>query len=280
LKIFSQHIGVLRGLSLILDLIVIGTNSFAQAGEDSYNLGSLQNKISVEITGAILPKARINNIEGNYTLNSKLQSSFSLGLDYDFGALHSWIFESGIHINLTKRNFFLLIPDSDLDGYPPSEGAPQIEDKEVYFKITMPFIVKKIFQFNRKGFWDINGGIKLNYSGFSTDEGIGSSIADTSFQSTNIFYGEFTSNNGKKPWLTFTVGLSRSLWLDNENILTVGLFSEFSGTDYLYGEYEITIPNKPISKGTLAVSGSCLGMTVRYTFTGLNRKFVKSHTSN
>ena len=161
-------------------------------------------------------------------------------------------------------------------GFSRSEDAPPlIYYKEVYNRLVVPVVAVKRIKFRERGFWDIQGGIKINYSGFSSDEGIGMSIADSSFQFTSIFDSEFKSNNNGKPWLSFSLGGSRNLYLKNYNQLRIQLFAEFTQTHFVKGNYQITVPSKPLTIGTYSIKGSCIGLSVEYVFTGYNRKFVK-----
>jgi hypothetical protein len=220
-----------------------------------YNKELKQNYIGIQIKACALPKANINTIEGTYQLKSSLQSSFSIGMNYLVNRNSLWGINSGLHMNITKRNFFIHIPDNDLKGFLSTEGAPQIEDKEVFFKLVVPLTVVRNLKFNNRSFWNLKAGINLNYSGFSSDETITTSIADTNYQLKDIFNGNFNSNNNKKPWITFVLSSSKIIFLKNNNLLSVELFFEYSKTDFLKGEYEITIPDKPVTRGTYAVTG-------------------------
>ena len=257
--------------------LVTPTAIFSQSAYSRLQPELEHNKFSVVLTGSLLPKASIKTTEGNYHLQSKLQSSFSVGINYDFKLTSTWSLQTGLGLTLTKRNFFLHIPDSDLRGFLSTEGAPQIEDKEVIPILVLPILVKRRCFSNSKGFWEVGAGINLNYSGFLDDEIITSAIADTNYQLTNIFYGEFSSNNNGKPWITMQLTTSKTIFLRNYNLLSIGLFLELSNTDFITGAYQITVPKKPITKGTYSVTGSSLGLALRYTFTGANKRIVKEH---
>jgi len=47
--------------------------------------------------------------------------------------------------------------------------------------------------------------------------------------------------------------------------------ADISPTYFLEGNYEFTIPNKPVTSGTYKISGSSLGLSVQYIFTGKNK---------
>jgi hypothetical protein len=251
--------------------------SFSQANDLPDPCRQTINKFSIELKASVLPKANIETQEGNYHLQSKLQSSFSAGINYQLGLSRLWSFRSGLQFTLTKWNFFLHIPDADLPGYPSTGGAPQIEDKDLYLKVVIPFLLNRNFQCSERGFWNVSGGINLNYSGFNVDEGIAVYIGDSNHQQTTIFDGEFSGNHGNKPWLTFQLETARSFLLENYNLLAIAFSIEFSNTNFISGNYQITVPNKPITIGTYGVTGSALGLSLRYVFTGANKRIVKAH---
>lgn len=234
-----------------------------------------QNILSLQINGSVLPRGNIKTIEGNYHLRSKLQSSFAVGADYQFNLSNFWSCISGIHINLTKTNFFLHIPDSDLPAFLSTNGAPQIEEKEVNFRLMIPFKMVRRMYIKKNGFWDVKAGFILNYSGFNSDALITTSLADTNYMQQNIFYGNFKGDNNKKPWLNLIVSTSKNYLLKNNNLIAFELFVELSNIDFLKGDYEITIPDKPTTKGRYSVNGSGVGLSMRYSFTGANKRLVR-----
>lgn len=146
-------------------------------------------RLGIQIQASILPKGNIITTGGNYSLQSRLQSSYGLGINYQANVDNAWSMIYGLQINLTQSNYFLHIPDSDLSGFLSTAGAPQIEDKQVYFRIGIPIQLSYGFAYNKTGFYNFKGGLKLNYSGFSNDERITVRLADSNFQLSTIFKG-------------------------------------------------------------------------------------------
>lgn len=231
--------------------------------------------IGVQIQACAMPGGSINTTAGNYHLHSKLQSCFSAAFVYQVNLGDRWSMNYGLQLNVISTNYYLLVPDSDLPGYPGSEQAPQIWDKQAYFKIALPVLLSYNFLFNKRGFYSARTEIKLNYSGFSPDERIGMSIADSNRQSTQIFSGDFTSNNNEKPWLSYVGSISKTLLLKNHGLFSIGLFAEVSTTDFIKGDYQVTIPNQPVTTGLYTVNGSCAGISFQYLFPQ-HRKLSKS----
>jgi hypothetical protein len=65
--------------------------------------------------------------------------------------------------------------------------------------------------------------------------------------------------------------------LDNYNILSVGVQTDISPTYFLKGNYAITIPGKPVTSGTYKISGTSLGISLAYIFTGTNKRLVRQY---
>lgn len=272
LLVFFTQITTAQNQNKVTDNIDSNKNNFKEVFQ--------KNNISIQIKGSVLPRANFNTREGNYSLYSRPHSSFSAGVNYIINIDEAWSLYAGLHFNLTKSNYFGNIPPADLTGSGvriSEDSPPLIYDKEVYTRLFVPVMVKRRFRFSESGFWDIRAGINLNYSGFSNDVGIGMSVGDTNNQQINIFYADFKSNNNLKPWISFSLGASKNFLLKNKNLISVELFCELSNTDFLKADYEITIPNKPVTKGTYSVTGSCLGLSVEYTFTGVNKRLVRSY---
>ena len=238
------------------------------------------NNLSIQIKAEALPKANFKTHEGYYHLFSRPHSSFSAGLNYIFNLKDAWSFYSGLHLNITKSNLFGNIPNSELTELGisrASDSPPLIYYKEVYFRLFVPLIVKRRFSFSKSGFWDIRAGMNLNYSGLAGDGGFIVPIIDSNNQQVKIFDADFVVSNNYKPWISFSLGAAKNFLLKNRNLISVELFCELSNTDFLKADYEITIPNKPVTRGTYSVTGSCLGLSVEYTFTGLNKRLVRSY---
>jgi hypothetical protein len=274
----------------VILFLALGYNSSAQnnivkheVARNDYIRILKGNKVGIRITASALPKAKIYTNEGLYRLNSKLYSSFYAGLGYLINFNYLWGICSGLSLNITKINFYKYIPNSDLSGSGimlSDDTPPIIYYKDIYARLSLPVLLMRRFHFTKKGFWDIRAGIKLNYSGFSGDKEIGMSVGDTNNYQINIFNANFKSNNDLKPWLSFSMGISKNLLLKNDNLLSFTLFLEYSNTDFLKSDYEITIPNKPITRGTYSVTGSSIGLSLQYIFTGANKRLVRTYQKN
>jgi len=84
-------------------------------------------------------------------------------------------------------------------------------------------------------------------------------------------------NNRNKIWLTFLVGINKSIRLKNDNLLSLGIQADISRTNFLIGSYEITIPGQPVTSGMYSINGSSVGISVAYIFTGTNRRLARKY---
>jgi hypothetical protein len=170
----------------------------------------------------------------------------------------------GAEIHLLSTNYFLHIQDNELLGFLSTGGAPQIQDKEVYFKIALPVLLSYRLGKREKGGYSLTAGIKVNYSGFSSDLSTSTQIVDASFQRETIFRGEFKSSNDKRPWVTFAAGIGKNIYLRGKSALSVALLFELSRTNFIKGTYTITVPNQTVTTGSYAVRASSVGIGVQY----------------
>ena len=223
-----------------------------------------KNHFGIEITASMLPKATIQKQEGKYELKSRLQSSYDLGINYLHSINKSLSISAGLHLIVGKRNFFANIPSEDINNW---NGQNLIERKALWGAFRIPLLLEKKIYTKKTKQVSIKTGINFRYSGLMLDEDYGV---------INIFNAQLSARNNGKPWITFLAGISKSMILDNKNILAVTLQADISTTYFLKANYEFTIPNQPVTTGTYKINGTSLGLSVQYIFTGSNKQFVQS----
>lgn len=275
-----------KGLSTLLCLLLANiclcqTFSFTDEYNNSLQQFYKEKKskktfMGIEITSSVLPKAKIMKIEGKYKLQSHLQSSYDLGLNFLYKISEKTSISTGIHFVVGKWNFFADLPNQDLTPY-ISDGRKIIENKELWGAFRIPFLLEKKINSKKWNSMLIRAGINLRYSGLMIDEGIEASIIDANGGKIDFFNSKFSGNNKYKPWLTFLAGGGKIFSLKNKNFLFICLQADISGTYFYTGTYEITIPNQPIATGTYKINGTSLGLSVQYIFTGYNKRLVKSY---
>jgi hypothetical protein len=256
----------MRITTVLIILLLLSTKKVSAQNRFSLPKDSIppHHYLAVRIEAGLLTYKTITTQCGNYRLQSKPQGSFSGGFIYQLNMGHRWSMSYGLLFNVVSTNYYLHIPDSDLKGYPSTGGAPQIEDKEVYYKASLPVFLSYNFCFNKKGFYSVHAGGKVNYSGVGVDLISGTMMQDSSGRLKEIFRGSFSYN--KNPWLSYTAGVSKTAVLKNRGMLSVELFGELSKTNFIKGAYQITVPNQPVTKGDYLIKGSCIGLCFQYYF--------------
>ena len=267
---FSCFIYSKRLLTVFLVLITksgLGQTSPTQNFSINDPLKFKKSNFSIEAVASILPKAKITgNEDSKYHLKSHLQSSYDLGINY-IRYLNQYLsISTGLHFIVGKRNFFADIPSEDINNW---DGRNIIEDKELWGSLRVPLLIEKKFPDKNLNWISIKAGINLRYSGLMSDESNEQILVYP--PAVRIFNAEITARNDGKPWITFLGGLSKSFLLNNKNVLSLGVQADLSPTYFLEGNYEITIPNKPVKSGTYKISGSSVGFSIQYIFTGGNK---------
>lgn len=235
-----------------------------------------RNMFSIELIPAVLPKASITLTGTGYRLNSHLQSSFDLGFNGIRTLNKKYALIYGAHFVLGKFNLFKNIPAAD---FPPSSQITWdylIEFKDIWFNVRLPVLIEREFNTGRRNAFGLQAGLSLRYSGVMIgDYSYGEIRPDFNSSYVTIMQMDYTMHNRYKPWVTCLAGYTKSFVLNNKNILKAGLQADVSTANFFKGDYEIVIPGKPSSPGTYKISGTSLGMSLQYVFTGYNRRKVK-----
>jgi len=270
IKDFSFCLGLL--LTKICICQTVDTKSISDGQHETR-----QNNFGVEVIASILPPAKITRQTGSYELRSHLQSSYDIGINYLHYLKSDLIFSTGFHFIIGKRNFFANIPSADINFW---DGGISIEEKELWGGFRIPFLFEKKLNAKKQSPFYIKAGVTLRYSGLMSDELFGVTAIDSNNRSYDVFNADISARNNGIPWITFLAGLSKSILLNNKNVLSIGLQADISTTYFLKSNYEITIPNKPVTSGTYKINGSSVGLSLQYVFTGTNKQIVKSKKVN
>ena len=119
--------------------------------------------------------------------------------------------------------------------------------------------------------------MSLRYAvGYDSDD-YGYVLEDTNQQRIDVFSMDLNSNNYKKPWISYNLGGGYSWILKNYNTLRAGLLTNISFTQFVKGTYQVNIPGKPLTEGAYGVTGSYIGLSVSYGFTGTNKRWIREY---
>ena len=230
--------------------------------------------LAVQAKFAFASEAQIQTFEGGYQLRSRPLPTFSGGVNYYLNASEKVSVNTGLHLDFIKTFLFIEIPGADLTSFYNKSNGTLIELKDLKFKISAPIQVNLQLINKKRSNWGISVGISLNCSGFSNDEIVICSIADSSFHLKDVLRAEVSSNNNKTIWPSYNIGIFRGFRLANLNSFQLGFFGEYSSTNFLKTDYSIEIPNKPYTKGTALLNGSRFGLSIQYGFTRQNSRII------
>jgi len=228
--------------------------------------------IGIAIIPFVCSKAVITKSEDKYTIHSTPQFGFEAGLIKYFHIDTAHSIYTGIHFGAYGRNFNYNIPIEEF-GSPPGWSdisTNKAASREFNFLVGVPLIFqKRWFIKNRKIAYAI-AGTTLRYTPYIEE------TEEHDFFVT-FFRMHFETNPEKKVWFTYNAGGGYSMVLKNDNILSAGLYINLSFTSFAKGQYQFTVPNKPVVEGDYAVKGSFIGLSLNYIFTRTNKLF-KSKT--
>lgn len=256
---------------ITLLVVLLGKPCFSQVSIKGNNVG-------IEFSSSVLVKPKITRIEGEYDLNSKLQPVYMLGLFWKKKINDKLYFHTGLYVYIAKWMYYVNVPVADLPpGYSAYENASIVYNKSVWGALGLPLIMEKKIKFRKGKEYMLKAGINIHYSGLENDQNSRTFLSDFNGTWIQIFSGNFSGNNNYKPWVTFITGWAKPILLANKNILSIGLLADISPTYFFKGQYEITIPNKPVTLGTYKINGTSLGLSLEYVFTGANKKLIKQY---
>jgi len=220
-------------------------------------------------------KAKLSRQTGSYPAGSGAVPGLAAGFKYQINFNKQYSLMIGPELELLSWKFFVAFKKGD---FSPALAADYNSRDLHYFLpvaiLSLPVQVEKRWLYRQTGFLYAGAGVRFNVStGFDLD-GISYFV-----QQGNQFYEaagtEVYSNNDAKPWISFPVTAGHSWMLTNFNLLGVGLVADFSLTRYMDGKYWINAPAQPRTTGRFSSTGTYLGLSVRYNFTGTNYRLRK-----
>ena len=284
----KKHICIfLRLLVLFVFLIINFTEAGCQvqrrSNEQYFNhlQKTILNKSAFFFTlsTGVSQNAIINKKTGEYDIRSTLQPFFEGGINYQKSLKKNLFLIIGLRETVTGRNAIFKAPIKEINPYGYSESHSQLKINDFDFPISIPVFVEKGWQITKSKIVFIQTGVNFRCS-LGSDIGYGYSLTDTNWQRIDVFSLELNSNNYRKPWINYNIGGGYGWVLKNYNILKLGVLANISFTKFISGTYQVDIPSHPLSQGTYGVTGSNMGLTVSYIFTGINKKLVKQYENN
>lgn len=216
---------------------------------------------------AILQRPKIQaSPNSQFQLQPKIPLSLIAGIGKELINDQNWSLLMGLQLQLIHNRYQLHIPDNNLPGLLSTNGAPQIQEKQLYYVASLPLKISRTALRLRNSSFSCGAGAQLNYSGFSIDERSTTSMADSNRRMHTLFTAETkSSNNNKKPWVSAMVFVSNKRLLKNRHLVNIELQFTYSPGSFLQTNYSITPPNNQPSNGTYKVAQSFAGLLFYYS---------------
>ena len=221
-------------------------------------------------------KASIKHIQGPYKLGASNTLGVELGLNYYRNFNKKYTLVTGIHVGASGRTHKLSIRGNDFTpplGYDVQHGPQLTLMLDPYLSVPIWLQRNWVIKHNRR--WYARAGINIRYFPDEIYESNLFSVRRDNTQSIRVLEMDLEVFQNFKPWVNYNIGGGHTWLLRNNNLLQVGLLANFSATELAAGEYFITVPGKPLSRGEYGSKMSYLGLSVNYIFTRVNRKLTR-----
>ena len=218
---------------------------------------------------AIAAKSNIKGDTKKYSLKSAPQLSFEalINCHYDFEKNYSLIFGAGGGV--IGHNLDYVIPKEMFD---PPTGSDITSNKALsremdlfYFKV--PVEIERRWNSGVANSWNTNIGISLLFSINRTVEGF-----DAVFLYDGRTYKYLArsqnSNNHGKPWLNYHIASGYTWQLPRKNSIRANVKINMSFAEFAKVSYSFDLPSQPILEGQYGVTGSYIGLSLSYIFSG------------
>ena len=239
------------------------------------------NHIRVDFAMLSFFKSNLIRESGDYPANTTLTSGPLVSFKYqvNFNNCNSLIF--GPQAIIAGRNFNVSFNKNDFS--PPLKKDYAFHGSATYVTslvLSFPVLLEKRYLYKKTKLFFINGGLQFNASTGADFDIFNYTVENVN----NVFFDvaevNVYANNDAKPWISFPLNAGYGWLLKNNNILQLAITSGISFTKFVKGTYQITIPNKPVTKGRYNSTGSFIGLAINYLFTNANFRVRKSYEKN
>lgn len=233
------------------------------------------NHFQISVSPLSVFKAKLSRETGSHPAESGAAPGLAVGFKYQINFTNQLSMLAGPELELLSRNFYVAFKKSDFS--PPLAADYNSRDINYGFPVailSLPVQIEKRWLYSNKRFLFAGAGFRLNVStGFDLD------AISYAVQQGNQFYDvaetDVYSNNDAKPWISFPVTAGHTWMLSNFNLFGVGVIADLSFTKYVDGQYWISPPSQSLTTGRYSSTGTYLGLSVRYNFTGTNYRLRK-----
>lgn len=268
-------------LFCILHASAFGSNILAQSGK--MNRGFLSDYVfkgnHLLFTSGVMyaSKAKIKNLSGDYPFSASRSFSLMIALKYRINFNNKYSLTTGAEAGLIGRNYAVSFKKNDFS--PPLTDDRSFSGKDTYYAdlvFSLPILVEKRILYADKKFCYGGAGFRMNFSTGADFDRSSITLENTNGGFYAVTKVNTVANNDAKPWISFPLNVGHGWLLKNNNLIQLEISSNISFTKYVDGEYEITIPSKPLTKGSYSSTGSYIGLSFSYVFTSANYRIRKA----
>lgn len=220
---------------------------------------------------AVTSRSSIKGDTKKYSLESAPQLSFEalVNYHYDFEKNYSLIFGAGGGV--IGHNFDYAIPKEMFD--PPTAGditsnTAASREKELFY-IKFPVELERNWSARSGRLWNVNAGISILFSPQKEIETEHTLIYPNGQTQDFLIINQNNNDNGKA-WLNYHVAGGYTWVLPKRNSIRANLKMNLSFTEFGTATYQFFLPNQPILEGQYGVTGSYIGLSLSYIFSGPN----------
>jgi hypothetical protein len=212
-----------------------------------------------KLGASLIQPGKAMTYEGAYQMRSHIQSKFVTGISLKMKLTNLVSIFGGLDFEIGKRNYFINLTAEDVQFL---GGVPYIEGKSLWKGFKMPLGLAIDFSETRSPFFFI-AGLALNYTGLNRDldETWIAKAPDGNWY--EIFQAQFSYK--KVVWLNYSLGIGKSISLKNQHVLSLASEIQLCPTDFSRGDFEVSIPNKPITRGQYRADATGIGVIIQYS---------------
>lgn len=210
--------------------------------------------------------AKTRTTEGGHRTTARPELFFSGGANYFLNATARLAVSTGVHLNVLKTGYALRLSAADLSGISGYPNGTLLEVKDVCYKVSVPLWINWRTADRGNRIWNLSAGLNLNHAGFNSAFGTGYTIVDAGGRSYKVMDATTDGGNRGSLWTSARLAVGKIIRVRNGNEWEVGVFGEYSGTEFWKTTYRIDIPNQPVTRGEIALTGSGVGLSLHYRF--------------
>lgn len=264
----SKYSPMLRTATITTFLTLFFTPIFSQEKDENFKTSSAKNYWGISVIPLSVAKTKIYGDKAKYQLHSRSQFGIEALFSYYYNIEKNYALVFSAGVNALSSRLYYTIPKEMFD--PPTESDVKSNKFSsglgLYnYKVQVEFLRR--WHARKINIWNLGGGVSLLYADANGGE-TGEIHVSANGQSERHLTRFHKGGNDGKPWLNFHVSGGPMLILRSGDMLQVLLKMNYSPTNFLTGTYHFNVGNQPELSGQYKASGSYIGISIAYIFTG------------